>query len=352
MMRKIFFVILSFFCFLVSAASLPESLEGIWEGKDRFVFFENNGEDENQIVILLKEYYGWYYDRAAEPASYAETESRTRNAATAKKAESIYFTLKEQKKNPNKNDEEENLQKNAWELTFEYSKYQKNIIPLCVIDNCIYLNYYIQDSKDKNYYRGNAVSRGITLDSQIQRENISCLYFTDDSEVFLSADSLEDEAGGKKYFFDIRYWNTDMEYSFENSSLSYGEKTYFVDRHIFSCGNNYSATSGRSRVIRNVMPPVEFNEDDFVLSEDESLMAVSSSQYLVKLADKNTVESLMLLVNAQNSKRKPPAPPPFEPSNLDWHWDLIDELEKNNEIILEVRKRQKEFGLRGKDFGR
>ena len=39
-------------------------------------------------------------------------------------------------------------------------------------------------------------------------------------------------------------------------------------------------------------------------------------------------------------------------SNLDWHWDLIDMLEKDNQLIQQVRARQKEFGPRGKERGK
>ena len=37
------------------------------------------------------------------------------------------------------------------------------------------------------------------------------------------------------------------------------------------------------------------------------------------------------------------------PSNLDWHWDLINNLEKNNKQIQAVRQRQQKFGPRGKE---
>ena len=143
-----------------------------------------------------------------------------------------------------------------------------------------------------------------------------------------------------------------MEYSSDKENLNFEGNTYFVDKHIFSCGNNYSCTSGRSKIIRNVVEPFDFKEEDFVFNEDKTLMAVPSSLYLVKLADKKTFENLMEIVKTGNSRIRPPEPPLFEPKELDWHWDLIDELEKNNEIIQAVRERQKAFGPRGKDFGK
>ena len=68
---------------------LPEKLTGIWEAKDRYVFFEQNDKDESELVVVLKTYYGWYLDRAAEPSDFAEKESRTRNSATTRNAEHI-----------------------------------------------------------------------------------------------------------------------------------------------------------------------------------------------------------------------------------------------------------------------
>lgn len=328
---SIFLVIFSFST--LTAAALPENLEGIWEGKDRFVFFESTEDgEENQIVILLKDYYGWYYDRAAEPESYSETNPRPRNNAHSKKPEQIYFTVKPQNNNPHS--EEKNAVQNAWEISFEYSRHEKTIIPVCVINENMYLNYYIQDKENPDYYRGNAVSRGITLDSQISKENISCLYINGDK------------------VFDVRYWKTDMDYSTDNANLTFEDSTYSVDKHIFSCGNNYSCTSGRSKIIRNVVAPSDYKEEDYIFSEDKSLLADPSSLYLVRLADKKTLENLMEIVKAGNSRKKPYPPELFPPSDVDWHWDLIDALEENNEIIQAVRERQRAFGPRPRDFGK
>ena len=68
------------------------------------------------------------------------------------------------------------------------------------------------------------------------------------------------------------------------------------------------------------------------------------------LSDKNDFESLMQIVKSSNSRRKPPSAPLFSESDLDWHWDLIDYIEKNDKKIQEVRQRQKDFGPRAKDL--
>ena len=80
-----------FFSSLLFCEKLPSRLLGIWEAKDRYVFFEQNDEEEPQIVIVLKTYYGWYLNRAAEPADYNEKEARVRNTANARNAEHVYI---------------------------------------------------------------------------------------------------------------------------------------------------------------------------------------------------------------------------------------------------------------------
>ena len=58
----------------------------------------------------------------------------------------------------------------------------------------------------------------------------------------------------------------------------------------------------------------------------------------------------MKIVEEANKKRKPAPPPLFPAEDLDWHWDLINQLEKGNKIIEKVRERQKKFGPRAQDI--
>ena len=70
MVKKVFLVVSCFFvASQLFSESIPDSLLGIWEAKDRYVFFEQNNEEDPELVVVLKTYYGWYLDRAAEPAS-------------------------------------------------------------------------------------------------------------------------------------------------------------------------------------------------------------------------------------------------------------------------------------------
>ena len=85
---------------------------------------------------------------------------------------------------------------------------------------------------------------------------------------------------------------------------------------------------------------------------DSPFIIADKEPYLVRIADKKTFEDLMKIVKDANSRRKPEPPAIFPPHNppLDWHWDLIDALEKNNPYIQAVRERQKAFGPRAKDL--
>ena len=51
----------------------------------------------------------------------------------------------------------------------------------------------------------------------------------------------------------------------------------------------------------------------------------------------------MQIVAEANSRRKDPPPPLFPPSDLNWHWELIALLEKDNTLVREVRLRQRVF---------
>ncbi len=358
-MKKILFCFLAIFSiFSLFSLEIPDSLYGIWEGKDRFVFFEKSQSPNPQIVILLKEYYGWYYDRAAEPAEYNQKEPRIRNSATTRQAENIYFEVQPIQK------ADENLP--AWELSLTYSKNQTSKVPITILNDNIFLDFYIQDKEDKNFYRGNAVSEGIKISQQKIPENLACFYIFDDENAVVKGDfansvanlatssvnGQENLQNNPQKILNIRYWKSDMDFSDEKVTLKYGEKEFYPDKHVFSGGNNYSAVSGRSKKIRNVVEPQNFTPENYIFNEDKSILILDKEPYLTKLADKSTFEDLMALVKAGNSRRKPDPALIFPPDDLNWHWDLIDLLEADNKIIQAVRSRQKAFGSRPKDLGK
>ena len=336
-MKKLFLsviTIISFICPLFSQNL--DDLYGIWEGKDRFVFIEPSieksekgsivGEEEKErieLVILLKDFYGWYYDRVAEPSKYSDEYPRSRNSATTRNAEHVYLDVQQIDKSE---------LDNTYDLVLTYSKRQITHVPIVILDNNMFLNFAVQDKDDENFYRGNAVSKGITASEQSINEDLTSYYIKDN------------------LIYDIRYWITDMDYEDNTVSYKKDDIEFTVDKHISSSGNIYACVPGRRRVIRNPFDPNPFNLDEYYLTDDRSILLLDNTPYLTKLADKDTFEQLMEIVEKANSRVRPDPDPLFPDMYLDFHWDVIDMLEANNELIQQVRERQKAFGPRGKDF--
>lgn len=327
-----------FFSTFLFCETIPTKLLGIWEAKDRYVFFEQNDENNPQIVIVLKTYYGWYLNRAVEPADYAQKEPRVRNTANSRNAEHIYI----QKINT-----KETTDSLYGSLELDYSTWQKNIVPFFVINNSMYLSYFEKDIRlleaesaeqtealPWTFYRGIAPSQGFMISQQYIPENITG-YIID---------------GDKLY--DVRYWRTDMDYSTDYITFTYKEDSYEIPKHLRSCETNYSCVSGRSKKVRNTVKPFEYKAENYIFNDDGSAFTKNEEPYLKQLADRDTFEELIKIIKAANSRRKPDPPALFLESNLDWHWDLIDMLEKDNQLIQQVRARQKEFGPRGKERGK
>lgn len=343
MSKKLFSLLI--ICLIVSglfAETIPPKLLGIWESKDRYIFFEQNDENEPELVVVLKEYYGWYLDRAAEPAAYNEKEPRTRNIPTPRNAEHIYIQNIDTKETSNSL---------YGALDLKYSNWQKNTIPFFLLNDSIYLKYFVLDEREVSeetgslensenqnvsykFYRGIAPSKGFMISPQSLSKDITG-YIVD----------------GEK-LYDVRYWQTDMDYSTDYITFNYKEDSYELPKHLRSCETNYTCVSGRSKKVRNTVKPFKYIEENYIFNDDEKAFTENKEPYLKRLADRSTFEELMHMVKDANSRRKPDPPALFPESNLDWHWDLIDLLEKDNKIIQQVRERQKEFGPRGRDIDR
>ena len=147
MKKNCFFVLITIF-FLINGFSqnIPDEFYGIWESKDRYVFIEEQEtKNENQIVIYLKTYYGWYVDRTVEPKEYDEKVKRSRNSSTPKNAEQIYFEIQPINQTDSIMIADDSL---AFEINLRYSKNEIRKIPVALINQHIYLDFYIQDSTD------------------------------------------------------------------------------------------------------------------------------------------------------------------------------------------------------------
>ena len=211
-----------------------------------------------------------------------------------------------------------------------------------MLEDSIYLSYFEKDEVDElenpdkkwTFYRGVAPSKGFMISPQSIPDNIT-----------------GDIIDGEK-LYDVRYWKTDMDYSTDYITFSYKDDSYQIPKHLRSQETNYSCVSGRSKKVRNAVKPFEYKAENFLYNDEGSAFTKNEEPYLKQLAGRDTFEELIKIVKEANSKRKPDPPALFPPSNLDWHWDLIDMLEKDNKLIQEVRARQEAFGPRGRDFGK
>lgn len=348
----------------------PALLEGIWQGTDRYVFFIAppeqraaeavlSGDDTivhplepsaqsrmaaeiqpSDIAVILKTYYGWFYDRAAEPASYKKDTERSVCTATAPDAEKITITYEPLQ------DRKEQGSSGVWELVIRYGAKKRDVtrIPVAVIGNGLYLDFIIRGktgdtrtSSDGNklygFWQGVSGQQGIRISPMPMKENLYSYYIVDDA------------------VYRLRYWLTTMEYTDAFAVFTDGDASFHAQKHIVSDANIFTCVTGRSLQIRNV-EKISSQFKDYTL-DDTGTICAFGKPYLTKMTGKGSETQLMEIVAEANRRRKPDPPPLFPQENLDWHWDLITLLEKDNTQVQGVRQRQREFaeqhGKEGRD---
>lgn len=327
---------------LAITENVPEIFDGIWEGNDRYILFQDKSEleqiipsnqklpEKKYIWIYLKTFYGWYLDRAAEKTTRENSNYKyDRNNTVFRDIQNITIDFKPLIQSENCN---------AFEIILTYPTYKESLsIPVCIIDGKLYLDFAIKTNSvlfndvnqlEKNNFLYGSWSRvalvsGIKVSKPIISENIISMYVADDCVYY------------------IRYWKTNMPYSEQMAIFSDGEKKYEVPKHIRSAGNIYTCVTGRSLVIRNVSKKAVFSEN-YVINEEHNVIAFGNP-YLKKISENCQLSDMMKIVNTTNAKKAPNPNPPFEPRELDFHLEEINELELNNQIMQAVRKRQQEF---------
>lgn len=324
MKQKKFFL---FFLFFLAAntifSEIPEQLKGIWSGNDRIIFFGGNDE----ISIILKEYYGWYYDRAVEPKEFSDIQMRKRNAATQKTAHDYKISF-----------EHIENSENAWEMTIFIDEKTKSTIPIALINDKIYLDFLVKsdsptEDTEKNpligYWQGLNSENSIRISPRISKENIISWYITENGA------------------YQLRFWSTKMSHEDSKAVFADNRTLYTINKQIFSAGTNYTCVSGKGSNIRNVEKYAEF-PFEYKMDGSGKILALGKP-FLSRIEGKNSAENLMEIVSQANSRRKKNPSPLFPEKELDWHWNLINQLEKGNKMIEEVRERQRNFGPRPGD---
>ena len=345
---KYFFsaVLLTALSLSVCFSKTPEELQGIWQGDDRIVFFGS----ENQFSVILKLYYGWYYDSAA--VSEPEKPFR-KNAASSVQPQEIHVEF-------------ERLSENApaYEITVIYDKKTMSKIPVAVLDDGLYLDFMIRNDQkeagvtadsnagingtaenaDENsvfsqeaaapfingFWQGITAKSTIRISPEKNRGQLFSWYITDDAA------------------YRLTFWQTDMDADEAAQAVfSDGERIFTIKKFISSGGENYTCATGRRTLIRNIEKFPEYAKE---ITTDRTGTILVSGKPAFTRADETSKAEIENIVRQANARRKPDPPPLFEPKELDWHWDLINQLEKGNKIIEEVRERQRAFGPRAQDI--
>jgi len=293
--------------------NVPLLLQGIWQGNDRLAFFSS---DDSVYTCILRVFYKWYDDRAAESEQYTQISTRDKNNTIARNPENIEIEFKTFI---------ENKTSGAYEIKIKYPGQKEfSYIPFAIINGQLYLNFFLRS----NYYTHNdetetkkadsnkfflidmATASGITISPPLIKKELLCC--------FVDGHSI----------YQIRYWLSDMDEIDADAEFSDGNEHYFVKKYIQNSGNLYTCTTGRSSRIRNIQKSSSLPYS-FIINDDETIYAYGKP-YLVYVPGTGTLDELNDIVKENNSKRHPPQKPLFPVSQIDFHWKEITDLEKYN----------------------
>lgn len=350
----------------VAAGEVPLLLEGIWQNDSRYVVFDthyiSSATGGTVPNVVLRTFYQWYNDRAAESSAYTAEHSPDRNdtvPAVPEQMELHFTPLTDQLFTSAYNmpvtqadgDQltAEQEPSGAWDVEIRYAG--KKIggersyhVPVAVIGNKLYLNFAIKKEDS------DSVPQGVLLDGiTIQSGNLLGGYWQDAGNangILISPPVTSNEllsyyvADGAVYH--IRYWRTDMDYDADAlAEFTDGDRSYSVPKMIASGGKTYTCTLGRRTKIRNIDKSKDFPQkytSNSVLVEKKiqsadgtvssytvrtSTICAFGEPYLTLTEGTRTLEEI---VAEQNARRKPPAPSPFPPHGvLDFDWSIVED---------------------------
>ena len=316
--------------------SLPPLLAGLWQNNQRIVSFENL----DSASVILKLFYGWYYDRAAEPGTQTFVDSImsttqldynysgasqqdfiARNSVTITDEVLQYDSLPPRPKNDATSPQAQHLlvefeplipeteTSGAWNIWITYPDIkERHAIPVAVFDGKLYVNFYLGTSSPlSRFFQAASNTNGITISTPLQDKEVISYLVT----------------GSRMY--KIRYWQTDMEYDGATEAVLSGEDgDYQVPKHLLIGGTVYTCVAGRRVDIRNV-EEIPLDISGFTMSSDNRII-VQKSAYL-SLMDNNASELYQLIAEA-NSRKAPPPLPPIPLGELDFHYAEIEDLRK------------------------
>ena len=335
--------------------SVPELLGGIWENDSRYVVFDTSS-------IVLRTFYQWYDDRAAETNEQSQAVPRDRNDAETRTPEKIelHFTPLTDVLYTENFDKAvvqadgdvltaETFNSGAWDMEIKYASHKLGgedtyHVPIAVIGNKLYLNFALRP-EDSDSVPKSSLLKDIT----IQSENILEGYWKDTGSangILVSPPIISTELLSyyitKDAVYQIRYWYTDMAYD-ENAEAVFtdGDITYKVPKHILSAGKVYTCTVGRRNNIRNIDKspslPESYTLNSVLVQKKNVDENGEESSYTVRTATicafgepyltlTDGSKSLMDIIKEHNARKKPKPEPLFPPHGLlDFDWSIIED---------------------------
>lgn len=318
------------------SSSLPPLLAGLWQNSQRIVSFESL----DSASIILKLFYGWYYDRAAELGTETMSESImsttqpdynysgtsqqdfvARNSVSVTEEVLQFESLPPRPKNDATSPQGQHLlvefeplipeteESGAWNIWITYpDTKERQAIPVAVFDGKLYVNFYLGSNDNvSRFFQAASNTNGITISTPLLDKEVTSYLVT----------------GARMY--KIRYWQTDMEYDGETQAILSGEDgNYPVPKHLLIGNTVYTCVAGRRVDIRNV-EEIPLDISGFTMSSDNRIV-VQKSAYL-SLMDNKASELYQLIAEA-NSRKAPPPPPPIPLGELDFRYAEIEDLRK------------------------
>ncbi len=342
-----------------SENTVPLLLGGIWQNYSRYVVFDTGylAQDNKSVPqIVLRTFYQWYDDRAAESSEYTnnnprdsrnlrETNNTTVSSSGAEEMTMTFVPLVPQVFPESygipyineKGDElyAQEIPSGAWDIQIKYSSHKRGEpdvyhVPVAVIGKNLYLNFAVKSISDAGenpldgYWKDEGSANGILVSAPTQNNELTCYY-----------------SSGNK-IFKLRYWQTDMDYAPEaKATFLNGDEAVSVPKHIRSGDKTYTCAAGRRTQIRHV-DVLDFFETSYELNgilihravsgaEGNTVETVTSAAticvfgkpYLTLTDGSRTMEEIITLDNA---RRKPGPAPLFPPHGiLDFDWSIIED---------------------------
>ncbi len=361
---------------------VPLLLEGIWENYNRYVVFDTGylSADGNSAVpqIVLRTFYQWYDDRAAESPDYTAKNPKGANNTTAASSAAERITLEfvplidqvfteEYGISVTQDDGDvlmaENLPSGAWDMLVTFSGRKLGglktyHVPIAVIGNNLYLDFCIhqedsdyivpepgiagtvQDSGNQltGYWKDSGNASGILVSPPVINTELLCYYISGEN------------------IYPLRYWQTDMDYDKDALATFDDEgRTVSVPKHLWVGDRNFTCATGRRRQIRNLKKTntlgKEYTLNSVLVTKTARGQDGKPYQYTVRTATlcafgkpyltlTDGTRTIEEIIAQNNARRHPPVKPLFPVHGiLDFDWSIVqDPPESYDRRMLDLGK--------------